>query len=86
MTENCPSLVVMGCATTYVSSLLGDRDLCGLHVGHGSDRELQLDVVRRHCVHANLVNTWKNYLSKVMGPEWTVLRFKLTLRENTVNQ
>ena len=39
----------MGCATTYVSSLRGERDLCDLHTGHGSDRELQLYVVGRHC-------------------------------------
>ena len=48
MTENCPSLVCMGC----VSSLRGERHICGLHTGHGSDRELQFDVVRRHCARA----------------------------------
>ena len=39
-------------AQRHVSSLRGERDLCGLHTGHGSDRELQFDVVRRHCAHA----------------------------------
>ena len=39
MTENCPTLVCMGCAMIYVSSLRGERDLCDLYTGHGSDRE-----------------------------------------------
>ena len=42
----------MGCATTYVSSLRGERDLCDLHPGHGSDRKLQFYVVGKHCARA----------------------------------
>ena len=40
ITQNCPSLVCMDCAKTYVSSLRGERELCDLHTGHSSDREL----------------------------------------------
>ena len=36
----------------YVSSLRGEGDLCHLHAGHGSDRELQFYVVGRHCARA----------------------------------
>ena len=35
VTENCPSLVCMGCAMTYVCCLRGARHLCDLHVEHG---------------------------------------------------
>ena len=52
MTENCPSLACMGCATTYVSYQCGECDLRDLDTGYGSDRELQFDVVRRHCARA----------------------------------
>ena len=49
MTQNCPSLVCMHCATTCVSFLRGERDLCDLHIGHGSDRELQFILAEGIC-------------------------------------
>ena len=33
----------------------GERDLRGLHTGYGSDRELQFDVVRRHCADQHII-------------------------------
>ena len=35
VTENCSSLVCMGCATIYVCCLRGARHLCDVHVEHG---------------------------------------------------
>ena len=42
----------MDCATTYVSSLREERALRDLHTLYGVDRELQFDVIRRHCARA----------------------------------
>ena len=34
----------MGCTTRYSCCLRGERDLCALHIEHGSDSHLSFDV------------------------------------------